>query len=170
MPRPPLHRGATFLSSLGLGRTYILTHPLVHRTNQTPNVWKAFDAHSPNDTYVLKGPRDESKKAAWDEFRREVAFQKMFRETGARFVRGLVDLVRLQQPCEEGMGVGEYMVLEPFEKTLWMARLTRGLSRREIKWVMRGSLMGLREIHERGLVHCGISPPSCPDEAGRAAR
>ena len=152
MPQPTLRRGATFLSALG--RTYTLTYPLVHRTGLAPNVWKAFDADSPSDKYVIKGPREDS-LATLAEFQREVRFQEMFRGCGARFVRGLVDVIP-REGIGDGVGTA-YMVLEPFEKTLWMARMTRGLSGREIKWVMRGSLMGLREIHERGLVHCGVS-------------
>ncbi|KAF7114686.1 hypothetical protein CNMCM5793_009637 [Aspergillus hiratsukae] len=46
------------------------------------------------------------------------------------------------------------MVLEPFEKTLWSARIRRPLTTREIKHIMKLALLGLREIHEKGLVYC----------------
>lgn len=47
------------------------------------------------------------------------------------------------------------MVLEPIEKTLWSARMRRPLSTREIKHIMRLALLGLREVHEKGLVYWG---------------
>ncbi|KAB8272262.1 hypothetical protein BDV30DRAFT_239707 [Aspergillus minisclerotigenes] len=46
------------------------------------------------------------------------------------------------------------MVLEPFEKTLWSARSKRPLTLREVKHIMKFALLGLQEIHEKGLVYC----------------
>jgi hypothetical protein len=69
-------------------------------------------------------------------------------------VRHMVDLVPESEP-----GVPPMMVLEPFQKTLWDARTTRPFSTREIKWIMKGVLLGIMTIHRKGLVYTGLPSP-----------
>ena len=53
------------------------------------------------------------------------------------------------------------MVLEPMEKSLWDARVQRQLAMREIKRAMKGALLGLRDIHQEGLVFAGSFDRFC---------
>jgi hypothetical protein len=69
-------------------------------------------------------------------------------------VRHMVDLVPESEP-----GVPPMMVLEPFQKTMWDARTTRPFSTREIKWIMKGVLLGILTVHRKGLVYTGLTPP-----------
>lgn len=140
-----LHKGARFLGECG--RTYLLASPLVHRSNLVPNVWKAVDANSPKDKYVIKGPREPTRQH-WLDIDREINMQRRFES--AQYIRRMVDVI--PNPDD----TPPLMVLEPYEKTLWMARMTRPLTTREIKHVMKLDLLGLDEIHEKGLVHCGV--------------
>ncbi|KAF7155868.1 hypothetical protein CNMCM5623_008748 [Aspergillus felis] len=61
----------------------------------------------------------------------------------------MVDVIPPRSNTEPTM-----MVLEPFEKTLWSVRTRRPLTTREIKHIMKLALLGLREVHEKGLVYC----------------
>ncbi|KAF7181448.1 hypothetical protein CNMCM7691_000666 [Aspergillus felis] len=61
----------------------------------------------------------------------------------------MVDVIPSRSDTEPTM-----LVLEPFEKTLWSARSRRPLTTREIKHIMKLALLGLREVHEKGLVYC----------------
>ncbi|KAL1960894.1 hypothetical protein VTO42DRAFT_5877 [Malbranchea cinnamomea] len=140
---PLLHKGAKFVGEYG--RTYLLTWPLVHRIGMNPNVWKAFDVNDPKCQYVIKGPRQMSKQN-WVDFEREIKMQRYF--DSVRYIRRMLDVISHPDHTHP------LMVLEPFQKTLWMARMTRPLSTREIKHIMKLTLLGLNEIHEKGLVHC----------------
>lgn len=44
------------------------------------------------------------------------------------------------------------MVLEPMPTTLWEARNMRPLTQQEIKWVMKGVLLGIATVHSKGMV------------------
>ncbi|KAK4241399.1 protein kinase [Achaetomium macrosporum] len=48
------------------------------------------------------------------------------------------------------------MILEPFQKTLWDARKTRPLTMQEIKWIMKGCLLGIMTVHRNGLVYTDL--------------
>jgi hypothetical protein len=64
--------------------------------------------------------------------------QRLFRP--AKFIRKMVDVIPPRSDTEPTM-----MVLEPFE--------------REIKHIMKLALLGLREVHEKCLVYCGMFTP-----------
>ncbi|KAL2024451.1 hypothetical protein VTK56DRAFT_8262 [Thermocarpiscus australiensis] len=66
-------------------------------------------------------------------------------------VRHMVDFV-----AGSDTGGGPLMILEPFQKTLWDARTTRSLSAREIKWIMKGCLLGIMTVHRKGLVYTDL--------------
>ncbi|RHZ60779.1 hypothetical protein CDV55_105558 [Aspergillus turcosus] len=128
------------------GRTYVLAAPLVQR--RIPNVWKAYQWDNEKDQFVIKHPQsDDSPEKGWPAFRKEMEMQRLFRP--AKFIRKMVDIIPPLSDAEPTM-----MVLEPFEKTLWSARTRRPLTTREIKHIMKLVLLGLREIHEKGLVYC----------------
>ena len=71
--------------------------------------------------------------------------QRLFQP--AKFIRKMIDIIPPLSDAEPTM-----MVLEPFEKTLWSARTRRPLTTREIRHIMKLALLGLREIHEKGLI------------------
>lgn len=47
------------------------------------------------------------------------------------------------------------MVLEAFTHSLWEGRNARPLTTKEIKWIMKGVLLGTFTIHMKDLVHTG---------------
>lgn len=47
------------------------------------------------------------------------------------------------------------MVLETFPDSLWEVRNARPFTAAEIKWVMKGVLLGLLTVHMKGLVYTG---------------
>ncbi|KAI1913243.1 hypothetical protein LOZ12_001422 [Ophidiomyces ophidiicola] len=50
---------------------------------------------------------------------------------------------------------GPMMVLEAFTNSLWEARNARPLTAKEIKWIMKGVLLGIFTVHMKGLVYTG---------------
>ncbi|EAW16894.1 putative protein kinase [Aspergillus fischeri NRRL 181] len=139
-----LHKGMKLLGESG--RTYIVIAPLVQRS--FPNVWKAHHWNNEKDQFVIKHPQsDDSPEKGWPAFRKEMEMQRLFQP--AKFIRKMVDVIPSRSDMEPTM-----MVLEPFEKTLWSARTRRPLTTREIKHIMKLALLGLREVHEKGLVYC----------------
>ncbi|KOC14898.1 hypothetical protein AFLA70_266g001871 [Aspergillus flavus AF70] len=77
--------------------------------------------------------------------------QSLFRSV--KYIRRMIDIIPPSSDLEPPM-----MVLEPVEKTLWSARTKRPLTLREVKHIMKFALLGLQEIHEKGLVHCVMAP------------
>lgn len=117
---------------------------------QHPHVWRA---DSEKDQFVIKHPQpDDSPEKLWPAFRKELGMQTRFQS--ARYIRKMVDKI----PASSDLP--DMMVLEPFEKSLWSARTRRPLSIREIKHIMGLALLGLREVHDKGLVYCGRYPSS----------
>jgi hypothetical protein len=146
---PLLQKGIKLIGESG--RTYFLTAPLVQR--RIPNVWKANQWNNENNQFVIKHPQSgDSPEKGWPAFRKEMEMQRLFQS--AKFIRKMVDIVPPLSDAEPTM-----MVLEPFEKSLWSARTRRPLTTREIKHIMKLALLGLREIHEKGLVYCGMFAP-----------
>lgn len=99
---------------------------------------------------VIKHPQpDDNPEKLWPAFQKEMDVQTCFQS--ARFIRKMTDVI----PASSNLP--DIMVLEPFEKTLWAARLQRPLTIREIKQIIKMALWELREIHNEGLVYCGKS-------------
>lgn len=73
--------------------------------------------------------------------------QKLF--TKDPMIRRLVDYIPDSEPG------GLMMVLEAFTDTLWEARNARPFTMNEIKWIMKGVLLGIFTVHLKGLVYTG---------------
>lgn len=141
-----LQKGMTLISKTE--KSYTLIAPLVQR--EIPNVWKASLNNNTNHQFVIKHPQsDNSPGAKWPAFQKEMETQNLFSD--AKFIRRMVDTIPPRSNLELPM-----MVLEPFEKTLWSARTKRPFTTREVKHVMKSALLGLWEVHRRGLVYCGM--------------
>lgn len=112
-------------------------------------MWKA--SCSNNHQVVIKHQESEDRPGEkWAAFRKEIEMQSLFRSV--KYIRRMIDIIPPSSDLEPPM-----MVLEPFEKTLWSARTKRPFTLREVKHIMKFALLGLQEIHEKGLVHCGRS-------------
>ncbi|EER40039.1 conserved hypothetical protein [Histoplasma capsulatum var. duboisii H88] len=81
-------------------------------------------------------------------FMHEVEMQKLFKDD--QMIRPMVDFVPSSEPG------GPLMILKPFEQTLWEARNTRPFSVPEIKWIMKGVLLGLYTVHIKDLVYTDL--------------
>lgn len=64
-------------------------------------------------------------------------------------IRRLVDYVPESEPA------GPMLVLEAFTDSLWDARNARPFTTKEIKWIMKGVLLGIFTVHMKGLVYTG---------------
>ncbi|KAG5302212.1 serine/threonine protein kinase [Histoplasma ohiense] len=78
----------------------------------------------------------------------EVEMQRLFKDD--QMIRPMVDFVPSSEPG------GPLMILKPFEQTLWEARNTRPFSVPEIKWIMKGVLLGLYTVHMKDLVYTDL--------------
>jgi len=133
------------------GRKYRLVATLSAGKNVDPHVWKAVDDSDEHQQFVVKCPESNNWKAQnLAAFQYELEMQKRFRD--APFIRSLIDFA----PGCSAQDLPPWMVLEGFEKTLWVARLRRQMSFQEIRWIMKAVLLGLWTIHQQGLVYTGI--------------
>ncbi|CCF35287.1 hypothetical protein CH063_07107 [Colletotrichum higginsianum] len=143
-----LSAGDTFRGECGL--TYRLVRPL--GSDSRNNVWNAVDASRETSQYIAKGPSDgDDKSRDWLAFQHELDMQRLFAK--APMIREIVDFVPISESA------GPLMILEPMPMTLWEARNTRRLTKREIKWIMRGILLGIGAVHAKRMVF-SVSPPS----------
>jgi hypothetical protein len=103
---------------------------------------------------VAKAPSNEDNEVLnWPAFQHEVNMQRLFAEDP--MIRPMVDYVPKTEVTKP------MMILKPFQKTLWDARTTRPFTTQEIKWIMKGVLLGIMTVHRKGLVHTGSTKPSC---------
>lgn len=138
------------------GRRYRLLSPLSPEKGRKPHVWKAVDVTDDTHQLVVKQPRSDDDEAQnFPAFQHEFRMQQRFRN--APFIRQMVDYA----PASPSTNSMPSMVLQGFEKTLWTARLRRELSYEEIRWIMKGVLIGLWTVHREGLVHSGGISPNC---------
>ncbi|KAM5457607.1 hypothetical protein MaudCBS49596_000805 [Microsporum audouinii] len=131
------------------GETYTLHHPLIQRRGKRCHVWSASKDSDALDQYVIKQPDDED-GLGWPNFTKELEMQKKFQKSA--YIRRMVDLI----PAPADLQASYMMVLEPFEKSLWDARLRRPLILEEIRSVMRSIAIGLGIIHQMNLVHTDL--------------
>lgn len=129
------------------GQTYVLLDPLVQRRGKRCHVWSASTETDETDQVVIK-QTDNSDGPGWPNFTKEMQMQEYFRNS--KHIRRMLDVIPPSSGAEPPM-----MVLEPFGKTLWDARMTRPLSTGEIRSVMKGILFGLGTIHHQGYVYTG---------------
>lgn len=104
-------------------RTYAISAPLIQR--QHPHAWTADSTSSEKedkDQFVMKHPQlDDYPEKHWPAFRKEMDMQTRFHS--ARYIRRMVDKI----PASSS-DLPDMMVLEPFEKTRWSARMRRPLT------------------------------------------
>ncbi|EEQ34821.1 conserved hypothetical protein [Microsporum canis CBS 113480] len=132
------------------GETYTLHHPLIQRRGKRCHIWSASKDSDALDQYVIKQPDDED-GLGWPNFTKELEMQKKFQKSA--YIRRMVDLI----PAPTDLQASCMMVLEPFEKSLWDARLRRPLILEEIRSVMRSIAIGLGTIHQMNLVHTDLT-------------
>ncbi|PYI07207.1 kinase-like protein [Aspergillus sclerotiicarbonarius CBS 121057] len=136
------------------GTQYRLIRPLKtpsRGNNNKPNIWLAVDDTKPHIEYIIKQPSKNDNSSALSAFNHELTMQKLFAKDP--MIRSLVDYIPDSEPA------GPMMVLEAFTDTLWDARNTRAFTIQEIKWIMKGVLLGVFTVHMKGLVHT-VSNPS----------
>ncbi|PWY95784.1 kinase-like protein [Aspergillus sclerotioniger CBS 115572] len=110
-----------------------------------PNVWLAQDNANPEIKYILKRPSEdkphtkESHITALTAFTHELEMQKLFAQEP--MIRSLVDYIPDSEPT------GPMMVLEAN---------TRPFTTTEIKWIMKGVLLGIFTVHMKGLVYTDL--------------
>jgi serine/threonine protein kinase len=130
------------------GSVYRLVDALgTRRGTTTPNVWQVVEEPD-GPEFVAKGPsRDDDEALNWPAFQHEAKMQRLF--TDDPMLRRMVDFVPKTNDMKP------MMILEPFQKTLWASRTTRPFSTKEIKWIMKGVLLGIMTVHRKGLVYTG---------------
>ncbi|KAK2768252.1 hypothetical protein FQN54_000104 [Arachnomyces sp. PD_36] len=120
---------------------------------KTPNVWLAVDDSNGDVEYILKRPPGHdtdvgSTSEALSAFKHELEMQKLFAKD--LMIRPLVDYIADSEPG------GPMMVLEAFTDSLWEARNARSFTIKEIKWIMKGVILGLFTVHMKGLVYTDL--------------
>lgn len=138
------------------GDKYELTRSLrTQLPNDQANIWVAVKDSDKKIEYVAKGPlfSKGGKNTATSAFMHEVEMQKLFKDD--QMIRPMIDFIPSSEPG------GPLMILEPFEQTLWDARITRLFTVAEIKWIMKGVLLGLYTVHMKGFVYTGENSMLC---------
>lgn len=115
-------------------------------------MWLAIDESRPDAEYIIKLPPGDNNDSPWSNtalaaLKHELEMQRLFAKDP--MIRRLVDYVPESEP------VGPMMVLEAFTDSLWDARNARPFTAKEIKWIMKGVLLGIYTVHMRGLVYTG---------------
>ncbi|KAK2764817.1 hypothetical protein FQN53_006945 [Emmonsiellopsis sp. PD_33] len=144
------------LTCQGEKRTrYRLVHPLgTQIRGRRPNVWLAVDDSNDAAEYIVKRPAGdesnigESPSDALLAFKHELKMQRLFEKD--TMIRPLVDFIPDSEPG------GPMMVLEAFTDSLWEARSARPFTTKEIKWIMKGVLLGIFTVHMKGLVYTDL--------------
>ncbi|SPB46077.1 unnamed protein product [Aspergillus niger] len=138
------------------GRRYRLVRPLgAPVRGKGCNVWLGLDDSKPDAEYIMKRPPADQNEESWSgalsAFKHELEMQRLFAKDP--MIRKLVDYVPESEPS------GPMMVLEAFTDSLWDARNVRPFTTKEIKWIMKGVLLGIFTVHMKGLVYT-VSKPS----------
>jgi hypothetical protein len=130
------------------GTQYRLVSPLgTQIRGKTPHVWLAVDNSNQAVEYVAKRPPDNESNTSLRAFRHELEMQRLLEKDP--MIRKLVDFVPDSNPG------GPMMILDAFTDSLWEARNARLFTLKEIKWVMKGVLLGIFTVHMKGLVYTG---------------
>ncbi|KAI4606116.1 hypothetical protein J4E80_010324 [Alternaria sp. BMP 0032] len=126
------------------GYRYLLVKPLGQA-----NVWVAVDAASQSKIFIVKQPGDDDVGFGWPKFQHEMIMHELLK--GIPTIRQQVDRIP-----PSARGEPPRIVLEILQSTLWDARKKRQFSDVELKGIMRSALMGLRDVHQRGLVYADL--------------
>lgn len=126
------------------GQRYLLVQAMGQ-----PNVWIAVDAATQEKLYIVKQPSDDDDMPGWPRFQHEMVMHELFKEHDA--IRPQLDRIPPTSHADPPK-----LVLELLQTTLWDARRKREFSDAELKQVMRQILLGLQEVHQRGLVYADL--------------
>jgi len=128
------------------GQRYLLVQAMGQ-----PNVWIAVDAATQEKLYIVKQPSDDDDAApGWPRFQHEMVMHEMFKDHDA--IRPQIDRIPPTSRADPPK-----LVLELLQTTLWDARRKREFSDGELKQIMRQILLGLKEVHDNGLVYAGTT-------------
>ena len=137
----PLAEGDTLTGEHGA--TYLAVSPLGQA-----NVWTAVE-NGTNDVVVVKEPDANDAARGFPTFQNEMVMHELLKDSSG--VRQQRDRIPSTAPGEPPM-----LVLEITSTTLWSARAERPFALREIKRITRDALIGLRDVHARGLVYADL--------------
>lgn len=141
-----LSEGAEYTGETG--KTYLAVAPLGQS-----NVWTAVENNtSPSEdphVVVIKEPGTDDTRPGWPNFQNEMVMHELLKDSPA--IRQQVDRI----PPTEG-GNPPMLVLEITETTLWSARTKRPFTLSELKSVTKDALVGLRDVHDKGLVYADL--------------
>jgi len=127
------------------GQRYLLVQAMGQ-----PNVWIAVDAATQEKLYIVKQPSDDDDAApGWPRFQHEMVMHEMFKDHDA--IRPQIDRIPPTSRADPPK-----LVLELLQTTLWDARRKREFSDGELKQIMRQILLGLKEVHDNGLVYADL--------------
>lgn len=111
------------------------------------NVWTAVNAEKPDEIFVIKEPAADD-PPPWQSFQHEMIMHELFKEYPS--IRKQVDRIAPTSTSDPAK-----LVLEIFETTVWQARTKRPFTAAELKAVAKSALVGLRDVHAKGLVYAG---------------
>lgn len=126
------------------GQRYLLVQAMGQ-----PNVWIAVDAATQEKLYLVKQPGEDDAPPNWPRFQHEMVMHEMFKDHDA--IRPQLDRIPPTSRADPPK-----LVLELLQMTLWDARRRREFSHAELKQVMRQILVGLKEVHDNGLVYADL--------------
>jgi len=122
---------------------------LLVRSFGQANVWLAVDAETQSKIFVVKQPAADD-PPGWPHFQHEMVMHELFKENHPT-IRKQVDRIR-----PTSSGDPPRLVLEILQTTLWDARTKRSFSDVEIKEIMRSALLGLKDVHDQGMVYADL--------------
>ncbi|GAB7349498.1 hypothetical protein MBLNU459_g0208t1 [Dothideomycetes sp. NU459] len=126
------------------GRKYLAVSPLGQA-----NVWTAVEVDDTSNIVVIKEPSADDTSPGWPDFQNEMVMHELLKDSSS--IRKQVDRI---PPTKEGEP--PMLVLEIFETTLWSARAKRPFTTAEVKSVTKDALVGLADVHARGLVYADL--------------
>ncbi|KAF1947131.1 kinase-like protein [Clathrospora elynae] len=138
----PMREGAELVGEYGY--RYLLVKAMGQ-----PNVWVAVDAASQEKIFIVKQPGEDDVARGWPRFQHEMVMHELFKDTPS--VRQQVDRIPPTSKADPPR-----IVLEILESTLWEARRKRQFSDVELKGIMRSTLMGLRDVHQKDMVYADL--------------
>lgn len=112
------------------------------------NVWAGTARDQPSHIVVIKEPGADD-PPPWRSFQNELIMHELFKEASS--IRRQVDRI---PPTPSGGP--PMLVLEMFETTLWTARTKRPFTVAELKSICKAALVGLRDVHDQGLVYADL--------------
>lgn len=130
------------------GKTYLAVAPLGQS-----NVWTAVENNTnPSEdphVVVIKEPGTDDTRPGWPNFQNEMIMHELLKDSPA--IRQQVDRIPPTKSGDPPM-----LVLEITETTLWSARTKRPFTLSELKSVTKDALVGLRDVHDQGLVYADL--------------